>query len=141
MLKYLNHTSVIICPHGGKLQFVPALGRSFQVLGSPVLTESDLMRAVIVGCNQTTPPLKPCTRIVRVLLGQAREILVDGEIPLLENLQALTDGVPPGTCSVVLNASSNARVAALTPTSPQARTLLAARQGGVPFCEKCDPDP
>lgn len=136
MLKYLNHAAVLTCAHGGVARFMPPPRRSFHIQGSPILTEPDLLKAVIVGCPQVGTGIKPCTRIVQIMLGRARQILVDGEIPLLENLMAMTDGNPPGVCSKTINNTSNAEIGSLF-LGPQARTLLTAHERGAPACEIC----
>lgn len=138
MLKYLNHASVLTCTHGGKVQLMPPAYRSFYVQGTPVLTERDLMAALIVGCPQVGVGIKPCTKVTQILLGRARDIRVDGDTPILENLLALTDGAPPGTCSAVSNPTSNAQIANLFLGLPQIQTLLAAKKSGKPFCEICE---
>lgn len=137
MLKYLNHAATLQCVHGGIVQFMPAPMRSFHVQGSPILTEPDLLKALIVGCPQIGPGIKPCTRVVQIMLGRAREILVDGEIPLLENLMAMTDGVPPGMCSKIANPTSNAQILMLMLVGAQSDTLVRANKSGKPFCEIC----
>jgi hypothetical protein len=108
------------------------------VQGSPILTEPDLLQAVIVGCAQIGPNVKPCTRVTAILIGRSREIYVDGEIPLLENLTAMTDGFPPGMCYKVSNEASNAEIVGLHLSGSQAQTLQVAREAGTPFCEICE---
>jgi hypothetical protein len=137
MLKYLNHAATLQCVHGGNVRFTPAPMRSFHVQGSPILTEPDLLKALILGCPQIGPGLKPCTRVVQIMLGRARQIFVDGEIPLLENLMAMTDGDPPGMCSKMANTMSNAEIVSLFLGGAQARTLIRAHQNGKPLCEIC----
>ena len=137
MLKYLNHASILRCVHGGQAQFVTPPQRSFFNANSPILTDGDLLRAVIVGCPQTGIGLKPCTKITSILMGKARRICVDGETPLLETLQAMTDGSPPGLCAMVSNPSSNAEIGSVFKISPQMRAMLEAHRRGTPFCEIC----
>lgn len=137
-LKYLHHASVLQCTHGGKAEFIPPPRRSFHIEDSPILTEMDLLKATIVGCTQAGPGIKPCTKITKILMGKAREIRVDGEVPLLENLRAATDGTPPGVCSKVINNLSNAKTGSVQLDGAQAQTLITARESGLPFCEICE---
>lgn len=112
------------------MMFPPPM-RSFNIMQSPVVTDVDLMQAVIVGCTQISPATKPCTKIVAILVGRALQIQVDGQIPILDSLQALTDGGPPGIVSALDNGDSNA-----TPGFPsvQAMTMINAAQAGAPLC-------
>ena len=126
MSKTLSSSTVV--------RYLPSPSRSFVIQGSPIVTEPDLLQAVIVGCPQVGPGIKPCTKITAILVGQAREFLVDGQVPLLEHLQATTDGVPPGFCTTLSNTHSNVAIGAFV-LSPQALTLQAAYKTGAPFCE------
>jgi hypothetical protein len=54
-------------------------------MNSPVVTETDLMETVIVGC----------TKIAAILMGRSLQIQVDGEVPILGSLRAMTDGGLP----------------------------------------------
>jgi hypothetical protein len=79
--------------------------------GSPVLTANDLlMRAFIVGCPQIGPGLKPCLKVISILFGRARNFYVDQnsmqDIPVLETLKAMTDGMVPGLLLVQPNTRS-----------------------------------
>ena len=117
------------------MQFLPLSPRSLIIKGSPVLTESDLLSSTIVGCTQVGPGIKPWTKISQIVIGKAKQISVDGDIPLLEHLQAMTDGSPPGICSKFDNSNSNLQIGMVQINTPQARTLLAARENVAPFCE------
>jgi hypothetical protein len=109
----------------------PAPQRTMHSMQSPVVTDQDLFKAIIVGCGQVGPGVKPCTKIVQILFGLARTIFVENEeIPILDTLQALTDGSPPGIVTAITDGVSNA-----VTTSPQAITLQAAAASGAPFCD------
>lgn len=73
------------------------------VQGAPVLRETDLMGAPIVGCAQPpTVSSKPCTTVVSVLPGGSAPKVAAGSMPVhLDSLSGMTDGVPPGTVSVI----------------------------------------
>src|SRR5437879_6414422 len=108
MSTYLNHNSVLQCMHGGQVMLIPPPLRSLYSMHSPVVTDIDLMKAMIVGCPQIGPGLKPCLKIITIILGRSFQIHVDGETPILDSLQAMTDGVPPGMVSAMTNGGSNA---------------------------------
>lgn len=119
------------CTHGGRVMLFPAPQRTMHSMQSPVVTDQDLFKAIIVGCGQVGPGVKPCTKIVQILFGLARTIFVENEeIPILDTLQALTDGSPPGIVTAITDGVSNA-----VTTSPQAITLQAAAASGAPFCD------
>ncbi|HEX4107630.1 MAG TPA: hypothetical protein VHX88_05820 [Solirubrobacteraceae bacterium] len=96
----LNGEAQIICPHGGKVIVVP---KQFQVLvgGAPALASGDLEGSVIVECPiPATPLTSPCllvaTEIPEPGVGQSIAGLCAGRPLLLEGIQALTNGRPPG---------------------------------------------
>ncbi len=97
-IKYLTHAAVIRCTHGGLLQLVPPRRRSLYSGGSPIITDADLFAGKIIGCPQ---PFKPCISVVEVIAGLADRAIVDGQIPMLMTLQALTDG--GAVCSAVFD--------------------------------------
>jgi len=136
MPMYLNHRAMLQCTHGGQVILFPPPFRSFNVMQSPALTDMDLLKAMIVGCPQVGIGVKPCTKVVMIIVGRAIQIYVDGETPLLDSLQALTDGIPPGEVTAVTNGESNATPA---PHSLQADTLRNAARTGAPFCQVCKP--
>ncbi len=103
-------------------------------MGSPVVTESDLMRSFIVGCPQVGPFLKPCTRVVAIILGRSQQFFVDNQVPLLDSLLAMTDGVAPGMVRALSNGESNAAPSMI---SVQAASLANASESRAAFCELC----
>ena len=92
----------IICIHGGTVVLTPKQG-VVTASGGPVLRETDLIGAPIVGCTQ--PPSissKPCTTVVSTLPGGSAPTVLVGGLPAhVSTLSGITDGVPPGTISVV----------------------------------------
>ena len=92
----------IICAHGGQVTLAPRQ-TTVTIQGGAVLRETDLMGAPIVGCAQ--PPSagsKPCTLVVAVMPGGSAPTVAVGGMPAhLDSLTGMTDGVPPGTVSVV----------------------------------------
>jgi len=105
--------------------------RSLNITGSPVVTDRDLMSAFIVGCPQIGIGLKPCIKIVAIIMGRAIQIQVDGETPILDSLRAMTDGSLPGMVSAITDGGSNATPA---PLSIQAMTMASASRSGAALC-------
>jgi hypothetical protein len=128
---YLNHRALLQCIHGGRVLLIPPPLRSLNIMQSPVVTDTDLMSAMIIGCPQIGPGIKPCIKIVTILMGRAMQIKVDGETPILDSLRALTDGNPPGVVSAITDGGSNATPA---PISVQAMTMVDAANSGAAFC-------
>ncbi len=106
MIRYLNHFALLQCVHGGTVLLPMKIPRSFNIEGSPVLTDKDLLNAPIIGCAQF---FLPCTKITKIILGKAEEIEVDGQAPLLELLVAATN-IPLGFVTAVNNPKSNAQI-------------------------------
>ncbi len=92
----------IMCAHGGQVTLAPRQ-TTVTIQGGAVLRETDLMGAPIVGCAQ--PPSvasKPCTLVVAVMPGGSSPLVSVAGMPAhLDTLTGMTDGVPPGTVSVV----------------------------------------
>lgn len=92
----------IMCIHGGIVVLTPKQG-AVTASGGAVLRETDLIGAPIVGCTQ--PPTissKPCTTVVSTLPGGSAPTVLVGGLPAhVSTLSGITDGVPPGTISVV----------------------------------------
>src|SRR3954447_22227862 len=97
----VNVNAAIMCAHGGKVMLI-AKQTSVTAGGAPVLCEGDLVGAPIVGCAQPpSPGTKPCTMVVSTLPGSSSPtVMVLGRPVLLQTLQGMTDGVPPGMLMV-----------------------------------------
>lgn len=64
----LLQTDNVLCSHGGKVVIVSSMPPA-QVLGMPIVTDTDVKMAPIVGCPHTipgtNPPIpKPCLKVV-----------------------------------------------------------------------------
>ncbi|MEW6583349.1 MAG: hypothetical protein AB1416_11385 [Actinomycetota bacterium] len=99
----VNSNATILCAHGGRVQIIP---RQTTVMagGAPIVRETDLMGAPILGCAQPpTVSSKPCTAVVSVIPGSgtAMKVTVAGLPAHTQTLTGITDGVPPGTITVV----------------------------------------
>lgn len=98
----ITANATVLCAHGGRVTLIP---RQMQVVveGVPVLCETDLLGAPIVGCAQPpSPSTKPCTTVVSTLPGSTSLKVTAGGKPVhTATLTGLTDGVPPGAIMVV----------------------------------------
>jgi hypothetical protein len=98
----LNANAVIMCSHGGRVTPIPTQQKVLAG-GAPVLCVPDLVGAPIAGCPvPPTPATKPCTTLVAPLPGSwSMKVLVGGRPAYTATLPGLTDGVPPGTVTVI----------------------------------------
>ncbi|GAB2686976.1 hypothetical protein [Nocardia thraciensis] len=95
----LTANATVICSHGGAVHPIPS--RSLCTAGgSAVLVLPDLIGAPITGCGQP-PPAVPCTLTVSVVRGASPLTAIGGVPVLLDTAVGVTNGVPPGTFSVV----------------------------------------
>jgi hypothetical protein len=100
--RYLTTGSVIMCTHGGVLQFADKRGRA-ESDSTAVLTTQSILMATIVGCSQVTPATKPCLKIIQITKGISKIFEVDGVSAITDEFDFVTDGDPPGSrqCSSV----------------------------------------
>jgi hypothetical protein len=94
--------ATILCSHGGQVVLAPHQTEAV-IQGGSILCDPDLMGAPIAGCAQpASTSSKPCTTVVAVLPGStAPTVTVGGRPAYTSALTGMTDGVPPGTISVV----------------------------------------
>lgn len=93
--RYLTAASVIMCTHGGTLKFVDLRGRA-ESNSAGVLTTESVLAAVIVGCPQVGPGVKPCLKVIEITKGISRMLQIDGIPALTDELDFITDADPLG---------------------------------------------
>lgn len=99
----ITTSATIMCAHGGRVQLMPKQ-QTVLAGGAPILRETDLIGAPVVGCAQPpTVSSKPCTTVVSTIpmSGTASTLLVGGMPAHTQTVTGMTDGVPPGTIQVV----------------------------------------
>ncbi len=98
----VNSNARIMCTHGGQVQLIP---KQTTVLaeGAPVMRETDLIGAPILGCTVVpSAGSKPCLTVISTLPGGSNPQVTAVGLPVhIQTLSGITDGVPPGTISVV----------------------------------------
>ncbi|MGN6378313.1 MAG: hypothetical protein ACTHNU_05130 [Gaiellales bacterium] len=98
----ITTNATIMCSHGGRVVLTP---HQMQVTaqGGNILCDPDLVGATISGCAQpSTTSSKPCMTVVSVLPGSTSlKVTVGGKPAYTSALTGMTDGVPPGTISVI----------------------------------------
>ena len=87
---YLSSNAVVQCSHGGRLY---PNGRHFIRLGKQkLLTRDAVLKGKIVDCPNN------CHKVTELISGCESEA---HNVPLLKNLEFLTDGTPPGRAVVL----------------------------------------
>src|SRR5262249_33050924 len=97
----LTANAAVTCIHGGTVTLVPQQ-TTVAIQNGAVLCEGDLIGAVIVGCPQAGPGIKPCTSVISTLPDSVSPtVSVDGRAVHLDTLDGQTDGNPPGSLIVI----------------------------------------
>jgi hypothetical protein len=102
MALVVTSSATIVCAHGGRVTLAPRQ-TTVTAGGAPVLRETDIVGAPIVGCAQApSVSTKPCTVVVSILPGGSAPAVAAGGLPVhLDSLSGMSDGVPSGTVTVV----------------------------------------
>ena len=94
-MRWIHRQSVITCDHDGRVTNRASQGW-LRVTGQPVLVDADPEGRDIVACPNYGPTIKPCVKTLSVTVGYSAWLRVDGHRVVLDNLDGLTDGTPPG---------------------------------------------
>lgn len=96
-MRLLTRRATIRCKHetGGEVRQGARQGLVF-IQGSPVLVRGDCLGKKIEGCV-VTPPLKPCLVTMTETGGHSSLLRIRGRPVLLDTLDGVTSGDPPGT--------------------------------------------
>ena len=102
MLHPILEDDEIKCPHNGVVKLKSNKGKPFTSKGIPMVLESDLLNASIIGCTNPILSGGPCTS-VSVILPSARGLKkFNDDYPIMQDLVAsgcLTDKGFPLTCT------------------------------------------
>ena len=102
MLHPILEDNEIKCPHNGVVKLKANKGKPFTSKGIPLVLESDLLNASIIGCTNPILSGGPCTS-VSVILPSARGLKkFNDDYPIMQDLVAsgcLTDKGFPLTCT------------------------------------------
>jgi len=94
-VNWLIQLSVIKCDHDGRVANQPSQ-TWVRVDNSPVQVATDPEGRSIAACPNYGPTVKPCVKTLKVATGYSGFITIDGHRLVLDNLDGLTDGTPPG---------------------------------------------
>ena len=103
MLHPILEDNEIKCPHNGVVKLKSNKGKSFTSKGIPMVLESDLLNASIIGCTNNIAGIPtPCTSVA-VILPSARGLKkFNDDYPIMQDLVAsgcLTDKGFPLVCT------------------------------------------
>lgn len=94
-MKWITAKAVVKCAHDGSVTNKPSQ-EWVTVERVPVLVDNDPEGRDIVACPNYGPTIKPCLKTLKVATGYSLRIRIDGKPIVLDNLDGLTDGTPPG---------------------------------------------
>jgi hypothetical protein len=94
-MRWIHRDSVITCDHDGRVENRPSQ-QWLTIAGIPVLVDHDPEGRKINACPNYGPTIKPCGKTLKVTVGYSDWLRVDGHRVVLDNLDGLTDGTPPG---------------------------------------------
>lgn len=96
----LNHSSVILCVHGGMVTHVSVGAAGELINGSPPMLLNDLY--FVAGCPNMTPG--PCMRVIWVTGSPTRRV---NGIPILTNVSVgmsqTADGIVSGPATILVH--------------------------------------
>jgi hypothetical protein len=94
-MRWIHRDSLISCGHDGRVNN-QASQQWVTVRGVPVLVDRDPEGRSITACPNYGATVKPCTTTRTVTVGYSAWLRVDGHRVVLDNLDGITDGTPPG---------------------------------------------
>ena len=115
-MKFLTHNATIQCACGAAVKLKKLTMPSWTMGDSPIVTVDDFSGAVITDCPLKSPSV-PCTSVAQLIVGDYASVDVNGQTPVLDSMQALTNGTPPNICSAVDDGASAAELI-VEPSSP-----------------------
>jgi hypothetical protein len=97
-MEWLTEDAVLVCNHETGLVGIKAKHQSWVTIeGRRVLVRNDPVGCPIVGCPNSGPTIKPCTKTERVEKGYSDLVRIGGRPVCLDTVTGLTDGTPPLT--------------------------------------------
>ncbi len=117
-MRVLTRSSKITCDHiTGKVRLPRPTG------GADLLTEKDLTRRTVDGCASRGASIKPCTYTQRLISGLSDDLRgPDNSRVVLETVDALTDGTPPGEVHIKVGSDQAIEVEVLDGIEMQEET-------------------
>ncbi len=99
---FLTEDALVVCRHEtGRVQNTTSQNW-VTIANRRVLIEIDPEGRTIAGCP-IQPPFRPCVTTLPVITGYSDLLRIDGRRVVLDNLDGLTDGTPPGLVHYKVN--------------------------------------
>ena len=102
MLYPILEDNEIKCPHNGVVKLKSNRGKSFTSKGIPMVLESDLLNASIIGCTNPILSGGPCTMVATILPNARGLKKFNDDYPIMQDLVSsgvLSDKGFPLTCT------------------------------------------
>lgn len=96
-MNWLTEDAVLVCSHEVGIITNTTTQNFVTIKHRRVLIENNPENRTIVGCPNTGPSIKPCTKTLKVNQGYSSFIRINGHRVCLSTVLGLTDGTPPGT--------------------------------------------
>lgn len=128
-MKYLTVGAKLKCFCGAEVKLATEGDPRFAIGGENVLTVKDLRAASIVGCANKPPYTTPCKKIVEVVSGLATGVSLAGAPePVLDNVEAIADGMPVGRISLGSPGADAARTRNEAPSAARRQPAEAKKE-------------
>ncbi|HRV94075.1 MAG TPA: hypothetical protein P5526_18090 [Anaerolineae bacterium] len=111
MPNVLTEASVVTCIHQAPVQ-LKASQHKLTVDGQAVILQRDLIGALVNNCPNKGPGLVPCATITTIITGVSTELMVDGQLAMLETATGLTNASPPAPVMWQVKSAGQTKLAA-----------------------------
>lgn len=110
-MNWLTEDAVLVCSHEVGIIINTTTQNFVTIKHRRVLIENNPENRTIVGCPNTGPSIKPCTKTLKVNRGYSSFIRINGRRVCLSTIIGLTDGTPPGTITYQVRSTGQKLVA------------------------------
>ena len=110
-MNWLTEDAVLVCSHEMGIITNTTTQNFVTINRRRVLIENNPENRTIVGCPNTGPSIKPCTKTLKVNRGYSSFIRINGRRVCLSTIIGLTDGTPPGIITYQVRSSGQKLVA------------------------------
>ena len=94
-MKVLNADAIVRCDHDGTAREQPSQHWVF-IAAAEVLVDHDPEGRDIDWCPNAAPPMRSCGKALKVRVGYSGLVFIGGRALVLDHLDQITDGTPPG---------------------------------------------
>jgi hypothetical protein len=94
-VKILNEGAIVRCDHDGTVRKAPSQHWVF-ISEAEVLVEPDPEGRDIDWCPNAAPPMRSCGKALKLRVGYSDLVFIGDRPVVLDSLDQITDGTPPG---------------------------------------------